>query len=46
MEIKKRRTTPKEINKEALLAYFEKYKELLDDEEYRELSPLVDKYLR
>lgn len=40
------RTTPKEINKEALLAYFEKYKELLDDEEYRELSPLVDKYLR
>lgn len=40
------RVTPKEINKKALLAYFEKYKELLDDEEYRELSPLVDKYLR
>jgi predicted TIM-barrel fold metal-dependent hydrolase len=40
------RKEPKEINKEALLAYFEKYKELLDYEEYRELSPLVDKYLR
>ena len=40
------RSKPKEINKEKLLAYFEKYKTLLDDEEYKELSPLVDKYLR
>ncbi len=40
------RSTPKEINKEALLAYFEKYKGLLSDEELSELSPLVDKYLR
>lgn len=37
---------PKEINKEKLLSYFEKYKSLLDEEEYKELSPLVDKYLR
>lgn len=40
------RNEPKEINKEKLLQYFEKYKSLLSDEEYSELSPLVDKYLR
>ena len=40
------RDTPKEINKEKLLQYYEKYKSLLSEEEYNELTPLVDKYLR
>ncbi len=40
------RKEPKEINKEKLLAYFEKYKHLLSEEEASELCPLVDKYLR
>ena len=39
-------TTPKEINKEKLLAYFEKYKCLLEDGELEELEPLVNKYLK
>lgn len=39
-------TEPREINKEKLLAYFEKYKCLLEDGELLELEPLVDKYLR
>ena len=38
--------TPKEINKEKLLAYFEKYKCLFKDGELEILTPLVDKYLR
>jgi PTH1 family peptidyl-tRNA hydrolase len=37
---------PKEINKEKLLAYFEKYKCLFKDGELEKLNPLVDKYLR
>ena len=37
---------PKEINKEKLLAYYEKYKCLLEDGEQEKLEPLVDKYLR
>lgn len=37
---------PKEINKEKLLAYFEKYKVLFKDGELEKLNPLVDKYLR
>ena len=37
---------PKEINKEKLLAYFEKYKVLFKEGELEKLQPLVDKYLR
>ena len=37
---------PKEINKEKLLAYFEKYKGLLEDGELEELEPLIERYLR
>lgn len=37
---------PKEINKEKLLAYFEKYKCLFKDGELEKLQPLVDKYLK
>ena len=39
-------TVPKEINKEKLLAYFEKYKHLLEDGELEELEPLISKYLK
>ena len=38
--------TPKEINKEKLLAYYEKYKCLFFEGEDKELAPLIDKYLR
>ena len=37
---------PKEINKEKLLAYFEKYKVLFKDGEIEKITPLIDKYLR
>ena len=37
---------PQKINKEKVLAYFEKYKCLLEAGELEELQPLVDKYLK
>ena len=39
-------TMPKEINKEKVLAYFEKYKGLLEGGELEELEPLIERYLR
>lgn len=38
--------SPREINKEKLLNYFEKYKCLLNEDELNELEPLINKYLK
>ena len=38
--------TPKQIDKQKLLAYFEKYKSHLEGGELEELEPLIERYLR